>query len=97
MSEILWAAGIVITVCVTLATVVFKWVRTLHAELDSVVRRQAIEYIPRAQVDQRFTEMNLNIHQHMSGMEGRLVDRFDRVDAELERVHVRMDKKADKP
>ena len=107
MTETIWAAGTIITVCLVLAGVVFAWNRALQLKLDHEVeksrdrhnileKRLPIDYMPRAQVENQLAQTQNTLHAHMTGMETRSIDRFDKIDSRLELIFQELKGKADK-
>lgn len=96
MADLYWAGGIIVTVNLTIASIVFAWVKSLQSEVDRMTRSLPLDYVPRTQVDARFMELNRNLHSHMNGMESRSGERFDKLDLALQRIHDKLDTKMDK-
>lgn len=69
----------------------------------NVLTRLPVEYVPRSQVNERFEKIQAHMDESLRSMERdmeaaevRSDKRFDRVDANLERILNKLDGKADK-
>ena len=69
---------------------------TLIAYVGRVVTNLPREYVPRPQVDQRFSELESRLHDDMRDQESRVDKRFDAIDSKLDKIMDKLDDKADK-
>ena len=54
------------------------------------------DYMPRAQVNDRFEKLEARIHEDMSGQERRTDKQLDKLDSKLDQIIAKLDSKADK-
>lgn len=85
MQFVEWVLGIV----AALAVVAVGWIYTVVSSLP-------VRYVPRPQLDARFRDLEKRMHDDIIAQETRTDKRFDQIEAKLDRIIERLERKVDR-